>query len=457
MQAHWTRKALIFPPLLFGGGVLAYLVVFKTPPVHAPPVEQAHHVRVIEAVATEVVPRVLGYGSVRPSRVWNAVAQVSGKIEHIHPDFKKGAIVPAETELLRISPKDYKLAIMQAKANIRSSEARLKELQISEQNTRSLIDIETNAMTISRRELARVQKLLKRGITAQATVDKEEHNFLVQQKKLHDLNNALRLLPAQISAQKEQIAVYLSQLETAKLNLERTSIRLPFAARIAEKNVEITQFVGVGQQLGSADGMKTAEIEAQVSQSRFRALIAAIVGPNAGRGVTRNTLQQFAEKLGLHARVRLRFDDRDALWTGRIAQISDTVDPKTRTIGVIVAVDDVYEQAIAGQRPPLFKGMFVEVEVRANPVNKGIVVPRSVVHGGNIYVVNGESRLDIRPVETGLIQGDILTITKGVTAGERVVVSDLSPAIKGMLLKPLPDQHLATRLKRTAAGEEALK
>lgn len=457
MQAHWTRKALTWPPIFLGAAVLTYLVVTKKAPVQEPPRERSHHVRVIEAAETDIVPRVIGYGTVSPSRVWHAVAQVAGKIEYIHPDFKKGAIVRAGTELLRISPKDYILAITQAEANIRSAEAKLNELRVSQKNTHSSIEIETHALEISQRELVRIEKLLKRGTVAQSALDREQRNLLTQRKKLQDLKNALRLLPAQIAAQKEQIAVLRTQLETAKLNLERTSLRLPFDARIADRNVEITQFVAIGQQLGSADGMKTSEIDARVPQSRFRSLIAAIVGPDAGHGITRDTLRYFVEKRGLHAIVRLRFDDRSAEWRGRIARISDIMDPKTRTFGIIVAVDDTYKRAVAGQRPPLFKGMFVEVEIRAAPIKGGILVPRSALHGKNLYVVNTESRLDIRPVETGLVQGGIAAISRGLNPGEQVVVSDLSPAIKAMLLKPLPDTKTAARLIQAAKGEEALK
>ncbi len=457
MQAHWTRKILIFPPIILGGAVLAYLILSKEPPEHRPPQEQAHHVRVIKAAALPVVPRALGFGSVEPGRVWNAVAQVAGRIEYLHPDFHKGAVMTADTVLVRIAPDDYKLAISQALANIRAAEAKLEELKINERNTRGSIKIEQDALAISQGEFARIEKLAKKGTVAQAVLDKERRNLLTQQKRVQDLQNLLRLLPTQIKAQREQIAVFQTQKETAELNLQRTSIRLPFNARIASRKVEITQFVGVGQQLGAADGMKTAQINAQVPQSRFRALIAAIIGTSPGGRITRDTLQQFEKKYGLHARVRLRFDDRDAMWRGRLSRISDTVDPKTRTIGVIVEVDDAYRKAIAGQRPPLIKGMFVEVEIRANPGKGEIVLPRSALHGGRVYVINDKGRLDVRSVEVGLSQGDIVTIAKGVAAGETVVVSDLSPAINKMLLVATRDVELETWLQGRAAGKEALK
>ena len=139
-------------------------------------------------------------------------------------------------------------------------------------------------------------------------------------------------------------------------------------------------------------------------------------------------------------------------WPARFARIGDTVDPKTRTISAIVAVDGAYAKATPGQRPPLIKGMFVEIEIRTRARDESIVVPRSAFHDGRLYVVNVDSRLDIRSVTTGLVQGDLAAIDKGIEPGERIVVSDLIPAVAGMLLAPQSDDELLARLKAEAAG-----
>lgn len=465
MDASRKRKILILPPVILGAAVLAYQFAFKEPPAQKPPAERVRHVRVIEAAETEIVPKAVGYGSVRPARVWDAVSQVSGRIVYVHPDFKKGAILKAGTEIVRISPTDYEIAIRQADANIRAGEAKLEELTVTEDNTRDSLEIERRSLEINEQELERARKLLSRGSVAQATVDQKQIDLLAQSKKVQDLTNSLRLLPTQRVAQQQQIAVYKTQLESAELDLERTSISMPFDGRMAEANVEITQYVGVGTVLGSADGMQTAEVEAQVPQSRFRTFIETMVGAGietgtgtgTGTGVGRTTISQFVERFGLHAIVRLRFDDREVEWRGRVVRISDTVDPKTRTVGAIVAVDDTYARAVPGRRPPLIKGLFVEVELRAKPLPGKIVVPRSALHAGQLYIANDESRLEIRSVETGLVQGNLAVVSTGLEPGEKVVVSDLSPAISGMALKTTVDTDLAKRLRQEAAAERAAR
>ena len=84
-------------------------------------------------------------------------------------------------------------------------------------------------------------------------------------------------------------------------------------------------------------------------------------------------------------------------------------------------------------------------------------MPRSALHDDRLYIVTADNRLDIRPVETGLTQGAFVEVVKGLKAGEQVVVSDLNPAIAGMLLRTTTDAALLTQLLVGAAGEGPLK
>ncbi len=446
------RRLLFIPPILIGIAVLYYMASGRQAPERKPPEERARAVRVIAAEPLRLVPRVTGFGSVYPGTVWSAIAQVAGEADYVHPDLKKGAILAAGTEIVRISPADFVLAISQAQANIRSAEAKLAELKVTEANTADLLTIERRGLELRESELARKRDLLERGTLAQSAVELEQRETLAQRKKVQDLENTLRLLPTQRAVQQEQIAVYQAQLESAELDLARTRISLPFDARIAEVNVETKQFVQIGGTLAVADSIDVAEVEAQVPISQFRAMVQASAPGGLPDVITAQSLSQIISTIGFEATVRLRAGNDFIQWPARFARISATIDPKTRTIGAIVAVDGAYATASPGVRPPLTKGMFVEIEVRTRARDDRIVVPRSALHEGRLYVVNADSRLDIRPVTTGLIQGDLAAIDEGIDPGEQIVVSDLVPAVAGMLLAPQPDDRLLVRLKSEAAG-----
>ncbi len=451
------RKFLIIPPVVAGIAVLFFLASNKQEPVRNPPEELARAVRVIEAEAVDLVPRAVGYGTVQPSRVWNATAQVSGEVEYRHPAVKRGAILPEGTEILRISPVDFELAIAQAEANIRSSEAKLAELLVSEENTRATLQLEQRALDLRETELKRKTELQEQGVVAQSVVDQEMRDTLAQRQRVQDLENTLRLIPTQRTVEEEQKAVFAAQLQSAQLDLDRTHVRLPFDGRIAQVNVEETQFAQTGSVLAIVDSVDVAEIEAQVPISRFRMLIDAASGAAAPQGVSAASIAQIVERLGLKVTVRLRDGDRNTEWPGRFARISDTIDPKTRTVGIIAEVDGAYAQAEPGVRPPLAKGFFVEIEISARAIPGQIVVPRAAVVAGQIHVANTDNRLEVRPIETGIVQGDIVSVVSGLEPGERVIVSDLVPAIAGMLLAPEVDAALQARVVQAANGGSPLR
>jgi membrane fusion protein, multidrug efflux system len=447
-----NRKLLFLPPVLIGIAVLFYIASGSREPERKPPEERARVVRVITAEQVMLVPRVTGFGSVYPGTVWSAIAQVPGEVEFVHPDLKKGSILSAGTEIIRISAVDFELAVTQARANIRSAEAKLAELKISETNTADLLAIEKRGLDLREKERKRKEDLFKRGTIARSNFELEQRETLAQRKKVQDLENALRLLPTQRAVQQEQIAVYKAQLESAKLDLERTHIKMPFDARIGNVTVEAQQFAQSGSTLVTADSLDVAEIEAQIPISQFRAMVRASAAGLEPIGITAISLSQIIQNIGFKATVRLRAGNDIVEWPARFARISDTVDPKTRTIGAIVAVDGAYAKALPGQRPPLTKGMFVEIEIRTGAKGNRIVVPRSAIHENNLYVLKSDNRLEIRPVRMGLAQGDLVVIRDGITAGDRIVVSDLVPAVSGMLLIPQLDKQLQSNLKLSAAS-----
>ncbi len=457
MAKPWLRKLLILPPILLGAGALAFMIANKKPPIQKPPAEQLRHVRVITAQKTDLIPFIRGFGAVSPATSWNALAQVSGQVVYVHPDFRQGAILPKGTEIIRISPKDYELAVKQAKANIRAADAKLTELEVSAQNTRAALAIERESLELKAKDFTRKEALAKRGTISAANLDNERRDLLGQRKRVLELENALRLIPVQADALKQSRAVSLAQLETAKLNLERTRIKLPFTARISRVSVAITQFAGVGQSLGQADSIKTAEIYVQIPQSHIQRFTRAISRDDKEYGISGGSLARWTKKHGLYAIVRLGSGGRKLEWKGKLSRISDLVDPKTRTIGAIVTVENSYGKAVPGMKPPLVKGMFVEVELRANALKDKILLPRSSVHEGKVFIRTDEGRLDIRKVKTGLIQGSLVVIDEGIKAGDEIVVSDLSPAIPGMRLDGVADKALMARIaneaKRGGAGE----
>lgn len=444
-----SKRWVILIPVVIGVAALLMLKKNKLEPVQESLKEKAKLVRVITAPSLTVAPQAKGHGTVRPSRTWEAVAQVKGKIIEKHPQLQKGSILEADTLVLRIDPTDYELAIAQAEADILATQAQLQELEAKATNTRTSLKIEQAALALNEKELQRKRKLVGKGSVSRSDLESQERSLLAQQQSVQAQKNTLNLIPSQKALLEAQLARHQATLSSAKRNLANTEIRLPFTSRIAEVHVEQDQYVREGEALTSSDDLKTAEIETQIPINQMSALFHSsqtIDILNSPPGT--NALGQ-----AISTEVKLQENGLNASWRGRFARISDTLDPKTRTVGVIVEVDAPYANVQPGIRPPLVKGLFVEVNLSGRPRPNSLVVPRSALHNGHqVYVANKEQRLEIRDVEISLMQPEFAVISQGLVAGEQLVVSDLIPAIKGMLLKPQDDPRSFKRLAELATG-----
>jgi len=60
--------------------------------------ERAVKVRVIKVSKLTILPRSLGYGSTRPGRSWDAVAEVSGQVAWVADELEDGKLVEPQED-----------------------------------------------------------------------------------------------------------------------------------------------------------------------------------------------------------------------------------------------------------------------------------------------------------------------------------------------------------------------
>ena len=453
------RKLLLVPPLLVGIAVLALAVSNKKQPTLREAVETARPARTVTIQPVDFVPRTLGYGYAEPKKQLASVAEVAGRITYRNPDLLRGRILGAGTLLFEIDRTDYTLEVERAQADLISIEAQISEIDTTIANLQESLKIERDLLELSEKELERKAKLLKKGASSQASVDTARTSLLSQKQKIQDLENENRLLPAQravLLATKQQNETRLAQAEE---DLARTRIILPFDARIASVAAEEGEYVPVGQQLLEADGIDVSEVTAQFALTHFASLMS---GNRPMEGFDASRAADVLREFGIQALVRAVNMGEAPVWEARLDRINDAIDAGTRTLGVIVAVDDPYGKAIIGKRPPLVKNMFVEVELRGRAKPDRVVIPYSAVHRSEegadiVYLVDDQHRLRRREISLGAVQGDIAVIRDGLAAGDQLVLTDLIPAIEGMLLAPEEDKDSWEKIRLAASGEGDIK
>lgn len=443
------RRWIFLVPIGIVLALLSLVMLFRSGPARHALEETAVPVRVVPVLQDTVIPHSLGFGTVAPGTEWKGIAEVSGRVTYRHPDLNPGSLLAADTEIIRIDPVDYQLEVTRLEANIRSTEAALQELEQSEANTKQSLAIEQRALELSERDLGRQRELLERGTASQAAVDNQERSVLSQRQNVQTLRNELNLIPSKRDVRQAELDLARVQLAEARRDVERTVITLPLDARIQAVAVEPDQVVTNGQTMVEADGLASAEVTAQFSIAQLLPIFGAVrdvaLSSLFGTGEGRTPL---LGDLGLSATVTLSAGEQDVQWEARVIRLSESIDPQTRTAGVVVAVNDPYGEARGGSRPPLSRNMYVSVELRGTPIKNALVVPASAVHQNKIYVVTEDNRLEIRPIEVQFAQADIVVLKSGVSPDEYVVVSDLIPAVPGMALAPSVDEVRSSEMRQ---------
>ena len=445
-----ARKLLVIPPLVLGVAVFGWSVSRQKAPERRPVTEASRTLRVIAVPQVDVVPRVIGHGTAKPEQVWRAIAEVKGRVVHVHERLAPGAFLKAGEELLRVDATEYELAVAQLESDIQQANAQLAELEGRSANYDASLNIEKASLALAEKELARIKSLQQRNAAAGADVDAKEREVLAQRQSVQNLENSINLLPAEKNSLEATMAVKQASLKQAKIDLAKTTILAPFDCRLGDLSIEVGQFVAAGEKLFETLSTAAVEIDAKFSMYEARTLFSAATAAPLSAILSDEAIRERTSQMGV--KIRLESGDVSAEWDGRVERLREELDTQTRTLGVVVAVDKPYEQVIPGRRPPLLRGMYCEVELKGQVREAHLVIPRSSLHDGHVYVLDAEKRLHRQSVEVDFAQANFVCLRSGLESGHTIVVSDPTPAIDGMLVDPVPDGELLQSLLREASG-----
>ena len=335
-----------------------------------------------EAEEEDVVLSITTQGEVRPRTEIDLVPEVGGKIVSISPNFVQGGIFRRGETLVRVDPSDYEVAVVSAQAgvaNARQALAReVAEARLAESDIRELGIQDASDLALRRPQLQQ----------AEAAVRAAE-----------------------------------SELDRARLQLERTNVRAPFAGRVREKTADVGQFVGPGARLGRIFSTDIVEVRLPLTDAD----LAKIDLPLAFVAESRDT----APRVVLSADIA--GERRE--WDGRLMRTDASYDTQTRALFAIVEVADPYGAGASGSAAtggaaagvPLAPGLFVDATVRGRALEDMVVIPRDALRPRDeVYVVNREGKADIRSVSVVDSDTDRAVLRPGVIApGELVVVSPM--------------------------------
>ncbi|HBE69234.1 MAG TPA: hypothetical protein DDW52_13885 [Planctomycetaceae bacterium] len=430
-----SRRLLWIPPVMVGIAVFGFFVSRKRELPRKVLEEVARPIEVIEVQMQDLAPSVTGYGSAGPSRRWSAMAEVSGRIIAINPKLETGNRISEGEFLFKIDPTDYKLRLSQRQSDLAVAKASLNELLASEKADKRSLQIERDLLEVSRRDLERNQDLKRQNFVSDSELESTRMSVLMQQQAVQRLENSLSLYASKIDSRSAQIELANSRVAEAQRDLDRTEVICPFTGTLSDVSVEVGQVVAPNQTLFEMHDTSIIEIETHFSLSQLQRVL-----PEGGDRYTASSmLEHWLPQL--QAEVVASSGDVVHRYSGRPLRITESLDAQTRTLGVVIAVEnrqfDTSDETNFQAVPELRSGTFCEVRLQTQQSIPVLAVPRSAVEDGHLYRIDGDNRLHREAVELARVIDELAIIAAGLEPGSIIARRPPLPAIEGMLVEPI--------------------
>jgi multidrug efflux pump subunit AcrA (membrane-fusion protein) len=422
---------IALPPIAIGIAAAVWMIASAPGPAQIEGGALALPVRVITVAVEDLRPTATAWGNLRAADTWVAVAEVQGEVIWRHPDLEPGRLIPVGTEVLRIDPADYELALAQSQADLTALAAEAAQLTAEAANTGRILDLERARLELAEADLTRTRTLAEQGTVPQSRVDEAERATLGARRTVAELENTLSLIPSREARITAQTARTQAALDRARRSLDRTTLTTPFDLRVTEVSAERFQTVAPGQVVIRGDGIAAAEVVAHLPIDSFRRLIG-----DAAQDMTLADMMRDGPTTLIDVTLN-PLSDPSQTWPARVTRIEGALDARARTLPVVVTVDDPYEGATPPGRLPLVPNMQVQLSFSGAPLTGAIAIPEAALNGGILRIAGPDDLLELRPVTAAFAQDGLVVIAEGLAPGDRVVIDDIAPAIPGMALTPV--------------------
>ncbi len=346
--------------------------------------EEPIAVKVTEARRGDLLLRLSAPAEAVAERKIVIKSEVSGVIKKLH--VQESQHVQANELLAEIEDTPYRLQLQQREATrLRYLSELFLEQRFSEP-VKPLSSEIKEKIRIARENYEKAASLLGQGLISleQYEQAKREYELLLLESgemKQEVMAAAKGLTQAEIDVQ------------MAKIQLEKTKIRAPFAGIITNIRVSPQENIEAGKELFTLVDMARIKIVARVLESEIGRI---------------RTGQEVDIKFVSYP---------DQKFKGKVEAISPLINPEDKTCQVYIAV--------ANPKEEIKPGMHAEVEIAAIVLKDRLLVPQKavLVRGGRklVFVVE-EDLAKWRYIEAGSENETFVEILDGVKEGEKVIV-----------------------------------
>lgn len=295
--------------------------------------------------------QVTSQGAVQPRTRSTLLPEVAGMIVEMSPSFRPGGFFNKGEVLARLDPVDYATAVTVAKAAVSQA-----KVTVAEEEAKAAQAVEN-------------WKALGHKGAPDGLVARTPH----------------------VARARADLAAAEARVVKAERDLQRTSIRAPYAGQVLEQTADVGQYVTPGSTLGLIFATDFVEIRLPLPERESRYLRL----PEHYRDARSPTAPA--------PKVRLRANNggKVAIWEGRLVRVESALDQETRQTTAVAQIDNPFVSRADGA-PPLKIGQFVEAEIEGEALDDVFVIPRAAVRAGDEIILitrqNTLKRLHVEPI-----------------------------------------------------------
>ena len=379
--------------------------ISSAPPMDLGPVG----VTVLDLEATAYDLTVDAYGTLAPLRRLAISVEGAGRIDHVSPNWKMGAIVPAGELLISLDATRIELAVQMAVAQLAQSQAAAAAAKVELQGAAAIEDLAREARVVAHRELNRVQDLFEKGVASEQLIDQAHGAEIAASQALEQAVAAQRRSVATEVTAGAAVDVAFAALEQARDGLTRLSFTTPFAGRLTSAAPEIGGLITLGApaMLGELLDTSSLLLVAQVHEDQLSRLL-------------------------IGQRAQISFPSRGELVIeGKVRQLGVFADPLTRSLPVELVIGNDSATDASGLGLPA--GLFAAATIDVGREQDALVIDRKhlvwIEGRPTAYVIgvgqNGEAVAEQRFLNLGDTVGEGFLVLDGLANGEVLLTSPL--------------------------------
>jgi multidrug efflux system membrane fusion protein len=336
--------------------------------------------------------------AVAKETVW-VKAQVEGRIEEAR--FEDGADLKKGDVLFVLDARPFEARLASAEASLLRARAALARAQTAVLRPAASLDRAKAARDLARAEFQRVEGLVATKAVSQADFDNKKSTLDMMEAEVGQAQADVKQAEPEVAAAEADVKKAESDVATARLDVEYCTIRSPIDGRAGHRLVDAGNLVAsMASPLVLVERLDPVYVDFTVPENDVTAV------------------QRNMAKGALRVEARLPDAAADETRAGTLTFLDNAIAQGSGTLSL--------RATLPNSDHHFWPGRFVKVRLILEPLPSAVLVPAGAPQlsgkGTFVYVVKDDGTAEMRFVELGQRQGELVVVKSGVKSGERVVV-----------------------------------